>query len=306
MILITGGRGFLGRNLCHDLDIQKIKYDAPSSKDYDLRRIEHVENLFFYVKPTIVIHLAGKVGGIKGNNDNQYDFYYDNITINTNVVHTSLNDNRVKYILTTSSVCVYPQIAPHYPITEDMLNLSPPEPTNQTYAYTKRMMQMHLDAWKHSNKKWCILYSNNLYGPSDHFGQQGAHVIPDLIHKLHNAKLNNELYVELMGTGQSLRQFTYAPDLCKIILNCVQHELVGSFNIGNIEEVTILALANLIKDIVGYKGNLYFNGSLDGQMRRSISIDKFTQVFYKPEFIALKEGLEKTYEWFLKNEIAKL
>ena len=298
-ILVTGGWGMLGQALQKELPQATFL----SSKACDLTRRHMTEGCFGLQRPQAVIHLAGKVGGIKGNNDNQYQYFYENIRINTNVID-ACRLRKVDYILALSSVCVYPRIAPHYPITENMLHEGEPEPTNRTYAFTKRLMQVQLEALP--EQKSCVLYSTNLYGPRDHFNEEGAHVIPDLISKLHKAKINNEPEVELYGTGVSLRQFTYVEDMACLIKAIFTARLCGSFNAGNPEQVSIKELVEILVPIIGYKGKIIWNGKLDGQYKREVSMDKLQKaiptLFDNFQWTPLKEGLIKTYEWYLKHK----
>lgn len=297
--LVTGGSGMLGQALKKILP--NAKY--PDRIACDLERRVATEGCWNFMRPTSVIHLAGKVGGIKGNNDNQYDFCYQNLRLNSNVVD-ACRIQKVDYILAMSSVCVYPRVAPSYPITENMLHQGEPEPTNRAYAFSKRLMQVQLEALAQQyGQKFCVLYSTNLYGPNDRFNEQGAHVIPDLISKLHKAKVTNQPVVELYGTGVSLRQFTYVEDMAQLIKAVFDRKLCGSFNAGNPEQVSIKELVELLIPIIGYQGQIVWNGQLDGQYKREVSVEKLQGEL--PEFFGyfkwtpLKEGLEKTYRWYL-------
>lgn len=292
-IVVTGGSGMVGRSL------KKFLPDAVflSSHDCDLKNTASTTEYFSDLKPDVVIHLAARVGGIIANNDAQYDFFYENVMINTNVIHCCLKQK--SKLIALSSTCVYPKID-HYPITEDMLNLGNAEPTNSGYAYAKRAMKHQMEsAARQYNVRWALLYATNLYGAHDHFGRQSAHVIPALLHKIHLAK--NMPSVELYGTGAPLRQFLYVDDLSRIIKKAIDIDLTGDYNVVNPPNISILDAANAAKEVVGYTGKLEFNGKLDGIYRKDASIEKLKQSMELPEFTNLIDGLKLTYNWYLGN-----
>jgi len=298
-VTVTGGTGMVGCALQRIMP-KDFTSSYLSSKFADLRCADKVAQSLSPLKPDVVIHLAAKVGGIIANNANQYDFFYDNLMINTNVVNWCMK-HKVK-LIAISSTCVYPKKIEQYPITEDMLNLGDAEPTNAGYAYAKRAMkhQMEAAARQHS-VEWALLYASNLYGPKDHFGRESAHVIPAILHRIHLAKLNNDPTVEIYGTGKPLRQFLYVDDLGKVILAALEQNLVGDYNVVNPPNISIREVAETIVDVVGYEGELEFNGKLDGIYKKDASVEKLKKSMDLPEFTSLRKGLELTYDWYLEH-----
>ena len=269
-----------------------------SSKDADLRCATETTKVLSDQKPDVVVHLAARVGGIVANNAYQYEFFYDNLMINTSVVHWCAK-HKVK-LVAVSSTCVYPKKIEKYPITEEMINLGDAEPTNAGYAYAKRAMKHQMEAAaRQYDVKWALLYASNLYGPHDHFGKEQAHVIPALMHRIHNAKVANDPQVEILGTGKPLRQFLYVDDLCKIIQKSIDADLVGDFNVVNPPNIPIRQVAETIADIVGYRGELVFNGQLDGIYKKDASVDKLRSAIDLHRFLDLREGIKRTYDWYL-------
>jgi GDP-L-fucose synthase len=294
-ILVTGGTGLLGSALKAKLP----EASFPTREELDLSKSrEVIDAIAGRNAPDVVIHLAGKVGGIQGNSSNQYRFFYENLMINTNVLE-ACRLARTPYVLTMSSVCCYPRVAPSYPITEGMLHMGAPEPTNCGYAHAKRAMQAQCDALRAShNMNIGVLYSTNLYGPGDHFGEPGAHVIPDLFHKLCTAESGE---VELYGTGKALRQFTYVDDLAEAIKKITESRLCGDYNIGNPEEVSIETLVDEICRVIGFDENIKWSGELEGQLRRTVSMERLEAALGPMAWTSLREGLEKTYRWYNKE-----
>lgn len=295
MILITGGTGMLGKSLSKFIDGKFI-----GSKEYDLRKKDDVIKCFEKYKPKKVIHLAAKVGGIINNKNHQYDFYLDNVLINTNIIDACLKFN-VEHILTVSSTCVYPSIVHSYPMTEDMVHDGLPEKTNLTYAYSKRMMEIQLEAARQQfGLNSCNLYCSNMYGPNDCFNENECHLVPALISKMHNAKISKN-DIELHGTGKPLRQFTYVDDFAEIIHMAINANIQGSYNVSTDENLSVLDIAQSVSSIIGFNGNMSFSNTLDGQFRKDVSCNKLFSEIKPFNFTPLKLGLEKTYKWYKEN-----
>ncbi len=290
MILVTGGTGLLGKSLSRLLPGVYL-----GSSDCDLRSKESVNRCFDLYAPKVVVHLAARVGGIIDNSKYQYDYFYDNVMMNVNVVDACLN-HKIDRLIAISSTCVYPEKTESYPMTEDMVHDGMPEKTSLTYAYSKRMLQVQMRSLPTNSISSVILYPSNLYGSHDKFGER-AHLVPALINKMHKAKMDNVDHVMLYGTGKPLRQFTFVDDVSKVIEFFVGSKLEGEWNVATPENLSVLDIARAVARVVGYQGDLRFNGQLDGQFRKDVSTEKLRAV-YSGEFTKLEDGLERTYEWY--------
>lgn len=291
-ILVTGGTGMLGHA------VHKVLPDAKyvGSATHNLTDRDTADELVADGWD-VVIHAAARVGGIKDNSDNPYDYFTENAQINTNVVNACVF-YKVPKLIAISSTCVYPANPPSFPITEEMLHAGPPHETNFGYAYAKRMMQVQIDAArKQFGFKWSVIYPSNLYGPHDTFDLQRSHVVPALMMKMHKAKVEGEDSVVLMGTGTPLRQFTYVDDLASAIVDNVSGGDGVDFNFAP-EGVnhSISGLATAIKSVVGYKGSIIWSGHTDGVMRKDVLCPRSWRG------TPLLAGLAKTYQWFLENK----
>jgi len=294
-ILVTGGSGLAGRSLQVILSAKYL-----SSSDYDFRNQNQTQECFKRYEPKIVIHLAGKVGGILANVKSPYDFYYDNIMMNTNVLHACAV-NKVEYILAIAGTVMYP-LPPQLPITEEMIHTGMASKNHRGYSYAKRMLQVQLDcANAQYGIKSSLLIPGGLYGPYDHFHEEKGHVVPTLLKRIHDAKINQEKFVECYGTGKPIRQFTYAKDLANAIVQVVEKRLQGEYNICNPEGHSIAELIRIIVETVGYKGEIRFNNKLDGILRNEAS-DAKIQAEIRLHYTSLEKGLKLTYDWY-KEEI---
>jgi len=292
MILVTGGTGLLGKTLSKYLNSDdEILW--LSSKDADLRDVTVTKDLFEFYKPSTVIHLAAKVGGILSNVAYQYDYYIDNVRINTNVIDECIRIQ--SKIIAISSSCVYPAKASKYPLTEDQVHESMPEPTNISYAYTKRMMDIQLNAARENyGIGSVILYLGNLYGIDDHYNDKESHLVPALIYKFHNAKINDEETVELYGDGTPLRQFTLSDDVAKVINKFLINYVPDSYNVSCPENLSVKEIVEIVKDTVGYKGNIKFNGQYNGVHRKDLDCSKLLKQ-HDVDFTSLKDGVKLVY-----------
>lgn len=300
-VLVTGGSGMVGHAL------QKLLPNATylSSMDCDLRDVRGVSGLFFSHKPDAVIHLAARVGGIKDNSDFLYDYFIQNLRINTNVINACV-ELKIPKVIALSSTCVYPAVVESYPIKEEFLHRGYPEKTNYGYAFAKRMMQVQMETAKHQHGlNWSILYPSNLYGPYDTFDLQKSHVIPALMLKFHNAVKEGKDTVELYGTGLPLRQVTYVDDLAKMLLRILNSNISGDFNFANPRNYSIAEIAQSIAKVTNYWGSIYYNGNLDGVYRKDVDISKISSVFDLEPFTNLDEGLRQTYDWYLQQTLVK-
>lgn len=295
-ILVTGGSGLVGKHL------RKILPDALyiSSKDCDLRDQRQVYDLFETIKPTSVIHLAAKVGGIKDNIAKPAEYFEDNVLMNTNLLKVSY-EYGVKQFIGILSTCIYPDKVENYPMKEEDMFLGPPTPTNFSYGYAKRSLAVQIDAYnKQYGTRYNYLIPCNLYGEFDNFENENKmHFLTALLYKIKNSQ-NNQ--IELLGTGKPLRQFMYAKDFAKIIKQTLENNITESFNVAPNENLSINDMA--LEAISAINPSLkikYSNPELDGQYRKDVDNSKFQSIFPNFRFTSLREGLLRTY-YTLFNE----
>lgn len=300
-ILITGGSGLLG---------SAFKRIVPneiflSSKDLDLKNKKHINHFFENNKINTVIHLAGKVGGVKTNTEKIYDFYHENSIINNNIIESCIY-YKIPKLVCCLSTCVYPdEKYVNYPLTEEQLHNGPPHFSNYGYAYSKRMVDVQLKAAKQQyNCNYISVIPNNMYGENDNFDLNDSHVLPALIRKIWEAKINNKPYFEVWGDGEVYREFTYAEDIAKAITFCLKnYKSVEPINIGNTKEYLLKDIIKLICIELGYSGEIKFDISKPkGQIRKPTSNKKFLSLGWKEEmYTPLEIGIKKTCDWFKKT-----
>ncbi len=255
-ILVTGATGMVGSSFS-DIDTSHDLVFA-GSKDYDLTSWYDTLNMIERTKPSAIIHLAAKVGGIKANIENQGDFYTTNSLINTNVLKAA-KDLKVEKVVSLLSTCIYPDIV-SYPLTEDQIHNGPPHISNYAYAYAKRMLDVQSRAYRDQyDCNFITAVPNNLFGENDNFDLENSHVIPAMIRKTYEAKLSNKNVV-LWGDGSPLREFTYSKDLAEILLFLLEHyNEEGPINVGNTNEISIKTLAETISEILDFKGKIIWD-----------------------------------------------
>ncbi|WP_430303841.1 GDP-L-fucose synthase family protein [Splendidivirga corallicola] len=274
-----------------------------TSAELDLRNQQEVETFFQNEKPDVVVLAAAKVGGIHANNTFRAEFLYDNLMIESNVIHQSYVQG-VKKLLFLGSSCIYPKLA-QQPLKEEYLLTGLLEPTNEPYAIAKIAGIKLCEAYR--SQYGCNFISampTNLYGPNDNYDLNNSHVLPALIRKFHTAKIEGKPFVEIWGTGSPKREFLHADDLadaCYFLLqNYNESELV---NIGCGEDISIKELAMLVKDVIGYEGDLKFDTSKpDGTPRKLMNVDKLNALGWHYS-ISLKDGIEKVYKELKWEEI---
>jgi len=295
--LVTGGTGMVG-NAIKDL-LSKNKTVFLSSNMCDLRNKISTQHLFNSVRPTHVIHLAAKVGGVKANYDYLGEFYYDNIRINTNVLEAA-RKVKVKKMVSLMSTCIYPDNV-SYPLTEDQIHNGEPHYTNFAYAYAKRMLDVQSRAYREQyGCNFITAVPNNLYGPYDNFDLKDSHVIPALIRKIWEAKLNKSEVV-IWGDGTPLREFTYSKDIAKALLFLLDnYDDKHPINIGNTEEYSIASLVENLCSLFGFRGDVVWDTSkMSGQHKKPSSNQKFIDLGWDPNnYTSLEEGLKETCKWF--------
>jgi GDP-L-fucose synthase len=301
-IYVAGHRGMVGSAIVRKLQDEGFtNLLLRTSSELDLRDQFSVNKFFEKEKPEFVFLAAAKVGGILANNTYRADFLYDNLLIEANIIHASYL-NGVKKLLFLGSSCIYPKLAPQ-PLKEEYLLTGLLESTNEPYAIAKITGIKLCEAYR--DQFGCNFISampTNLYGPGDNYDLQGSHVLPALIRKFHEAKTNNASAVEIWGTGSPLREFMYVNDVADACFFMMQQYDEKLFlNVGTGEEISIRDLALMVKDVVGFGGELQFDNSKpDGTPRKLMDSSRLHALGWK-HATSLKEGLEKTYKHFLKE-----
>lgn len=296
-IYIAGHKGMVG-SACWRL-FEKEGYNnliGKSSKELDLRNQNDVKNFFKIEKPDVVIDAAARVGGIWANNEYPYEFLMDNLLIQNNLINFSLEFNVNKFIFLGSS-CIYPKLAPQ-PLKEEYLLTGPLEETNQWYAIAKISGVKLIEAIRNQYKKdFVALMPTNLYGPGDNYDLKTSHVLPAMIRKFHEAKLNNHSDVLLWGTGGPKREFLHVDDLANAVFISVLNSMDSPiYNIGSGVEISIKELALLIQNSIGHKGKISWDLTKpDGTYRKLIDSSLFLKKGWMPK-INLKEGIENVYK----------
>lgn len=298
-IFIAGHRGMVGSAILRKLQASGyFNFILRTSAELDLRNQQQVNDFFEKGKPEYVFLAAAKVGGILANNMYRADFIYENMMIQNNVIHASyVND--VKKLLFLGSSCIYPKMAPQ-PLKEEYLLTGLLEDTNEPYAIAKIAGIKTCDAYR--SQYGCHFISvmpTNLYGPNDNYDLQNSHVLPALIRKFHEAKINHQPSVTMWGTGKPKREFLHADDLADACYFLMQHyDDKGLVNIGTGEDLEIGELAKIIREIVGFEGEIVLDTSKpDGTPRKLMDVSKLHSLGWKHK-IDLKEGLKRVYEEF--------
>lgn len=272
-----------------------------SSKEIDLRDQRAVEDFIQAEKPTAIIDAAAKVGGILANDTYPYEFLMDNMLIQNNLIRSAHENNVQKFIFLGSS-CIYPKFAPQ-PLKEEYLLTDSLETTNEWYAIAKISGVKLIQALrKEYNRDYVSLMPTNLYGPNDNFDLKTSHVLPAMIRKFHEAKVNGNAPVELWGTGSPMREFLHVDDLAQAILFALENTLEEHlYNVGTGVDLRIKDLAELIQSKVGHEGNIVWDKSKpDGTPRKLMDVSKMNKLGWSSK-ISLQEGIESTYNWFLFN-----
>jgi GDP-L-fucose synthase len=305
-VYVAGHRGLVGSAIMRQLEANgynNLVYRT--SKELDLRDHQQVNHFFVEEKPEFVFLAAAKVGGIVANNEYPADFIRDNLLIQTNVIDAAYR-NGVEKLLFLGSTCIYPKLAPQ-PLRENYLLTGELEPTNEAYAIAKiagiKMCQAYNRQY---GTQYISVMPTNLYGPQDNFDLHTSHVLPALVRKMHEAKENNAPFVEIWGTGTPKREFLYSKDLADACIFLMNNYSDSEFvNIGVGEDIAIKELAEKIKEVVGFQGELNFDTSKpDGTPRKLVDVTKLNSLGWKAT-TSLDEGLKQAYQWFLENEAIK-
>jgi len=301
-IYISGHSGLVGTALVKELQNQGYEnIITKPHKELDLLDPKATKKFFDKERPEYVFHLAAKVGGIVGNKTYPADFLYENQMINTNVLK-SAHDTKVKKLLNFGSVCIYP-VAAEVPIKEQSLLTGPLEYTNEAYAIAKISSLILAKKYKEQyGDNFISVMPANLYGPNDNFHKQNAHVIPMLLRRFVETKEAKEKEVIVWGTGKPTRDFLFSEDLAEgLVYLMLNYDELEHINIGPGCETTIKELAELMKEVAGFEGELIFDTSKpDGTPRRYLDTTKINELGWKAK-TPLKEGLQKMYDWFMQN-----
>ena len=303
-ITVTGGAGFLGSYVVSRLRESGCKnIFIPRSRDYDLVDNDAVKRLYQNAKPDIVIHLAGRVGGIGANKQNPGRFFYDNLIMGVQMMEQGRLAGIEKFVA-VGTICAYPKFTP-VPFREEDLWNGYPEETNAPYGLAKKMLLVQAQAYRQQYGFNVIyLLPVNLYGPGDNFDPESSHVIPALIKKCVDAIKNGNEEIVVWGTGKPTREFIYVEDAAEgIVLATEKYNKSAPVNIGSGFEISIKDLANLVAKLTGFKGQIVWDTSKpDGQPRRRLDISKAEAEFGFKAKTKFKEGLRETIEWYLSHE----
>ena len=296
--LVTGASGLLGSEILRE----RPESVGLSSKDFDLTEASSLR-LCPNGKFDTVIHCAARVGGVKSNTDYVADFFDDNVRMNMNVIEACKHDGLK--LVSVLSTCIYPD-APYvkYPLTESQLHMGPPHHSNFGYAYAKRMLEVQSRAYRQQyGCNFISVIPNNLYGFNDNYDLNIGHVIPALIRKFHEAKVEGRDEVIVWGTGRPIREFTFARDAAKIILWLAEnYDGDEPVNIGNPDCISIEHLAKMIGEEIGYEGHVRFDTSKpDGQYEKPSSNEKLRSIGWDGEYTPLRDGLRETIGTFMKR-----
>ena len=300
-IFVAGHNGMVGSAIVRKLkELGYTKIVTKSRKELDLTNQFQVNQFFHFERPEYVFLSAAKVGGIKANDDFRADFIYENIMIQSNIIKAS-HDNGVKKLLFLGSTCIYPKHCPQ-PIKEEYLLTGLLEPTNDAYAIAKISgVKMCQSFNKQYGDNFISVMPTNLYGPNDNYDLNNSHVLPAMIRKFHEAKVEEKDIVEIWGTGTPMREFLYVDDLadaCVYLMNNYNSSEI--VNIGTGEDLTIKDLAHLVKEVVGFNGDIYFNTDKpDGTPKKLSDVSKLKEIGWSYK-TSLKEGIQKTYTDYVK------
>ncbi len=299
-ILITGASGLIGSNLLNSLSNYGCEVLGIDSKQ-DLRVAANANNLLEKFKPTIVFHLAAKVGGIFANSNFKADFYSDNVLINTNIVNACVKNN-VEYIFAMGTGCAYPKRLENQTLYEKDFLDGIPEFTNDAYAYAKRGLLVHLQSLEESNVlNYTYCLPANIYGPYDNFHPLNSHVVPGLIRRFCDSKDKNLKEILIWGDGTARRDFLFIDDCVDAIIKLAELKYSGTVNVSSGSLTSIKELANIIGEVSEFKGIIkYDQTKLSGQNQRFMDFSKMEKLGWSPK-VNLSTGIRKTVSWFREN-----
>ena len=300
VVVVTGGAGFLGREVCRQVEACDPKsIFVPRSRAYDLRHREAIEQLMADSNPDIVIHLAAIVGGIEANRLNPGRFFYENAIMGVELIEQARRFDVEKFV-SIGSICAYPKFTP-VPFREDDIWNGYPEETNAPYGLAKKMLLVQSQAYRQQyNMNAITLFPVNLYGPGDNFDLQSSHVIPALIRKVCEAMQRGEKQIEVWGTGVASREFLYVADAAEgIVKATLDYEDAEPVNLGSGTEIRIRELAEMICEVCGYSGKIEWNRNKpDGQPRRCLDTNRAKDYFGFEAKTELRDGILETVNWY--------
>jgi GDP-L-fucose synthase len=303
-IFVAGHRGMVGSGLVRRLEAESfVNLLVRDKSNLDLRDESAVAKFFAEEKPDIVVLAAAKVGGIKANSDYPVEFLLENLRIQNNVIHSAY-ENDVRKVLFLGSSCVYPKFAPQ-PIPETALLSGPLEPTNEAYAIAKIAGIKLCQAYSREHgSNFISVMPTNLYGPNDNFNLETSHVFAALLRKAHEAKTRKDRKLTVWGSGTPRREFLHVDDLASACLMLLEkYNSPEIINVGCGEDISIVELAELICDVVGFDGDLTWDATKpDGTPRKLLDVTKLRALGWKPS-ISLRDGIAQTYEWFRANYV---
>ena len=301
-IYIAGHRGMVGSACWRALSsVGYTNLIGKTSKELDLKDQSAVEDFISSEKPDAIIDAAARVGGILANDSYPYEFLMDNMLIQNNLIRSAHENDIEKFIFLGSS-CIYPKHAKQ-PLKEEYLLTGPLEPTNEWYAIAKISGVKLIQAIrKQFGRDYVSLMPTNLYGPNDNFDLNTSHVLPAMIRKFHEAKMDNHSSVTLWGSGSPMREFLHVDDLASAVVFALENTLYENlYNVGSGSDLTIKSLAQMVQSIVGHKGEIIWDSAKsDGTPRKLMNVSKLKQLGwqYRTE---LEDGIVQTYQWFLVN-----
>jgi len=307
VVLVTGGSGLVGMAMQRVIQEEKLheteEWIFLTSKDGDLRDFDQTDKIFVQHKPTYVIHLAAFVGGLFKNMKYKVEFWRYNTQMNDNILACAHKHN-VERVISCLSTCVFPDKTT-YPIDETMIHDGPPHPSNEGYAYSKRMIDVcdRLYAEEYG-RNYTSVIPTNIYGPHDNYHLEDSHVIPGLVHKCYLAKKNGTP-LTVMGSGTPLRQFIYADDLARLFVWVLRnyHDPVPIIlSVGEEDEVSIKDVVKFIVEAMDFKGQVVWDTTKsDGQFKKTASNKKLKSLYPQVTFTPIKDGVKKTVDWFVAN-----
>jgi len=303
-VVVTGGAGFLGSFVVEKLEARGVQQIfVPRSKNYDLRTLEAIQRLLTDTQPTMVIHMAARVGGIGANREHPADFFYDNLMMGTQLFHECWRANIEKFVA-LGTVCAYPKFTP-VPFHEADLWNGYPEETNAPYGLAKKMMLVQSQTYREQyNFNSIFLLPVNLYGPRDNFDLETSHVIPALIRKCLEAKNRQDKSLVAWGDGSPTREFLYVEDAAEGILLSAEHfNESDPVNLGSAFEISIKDLLELIARLTGFSGEIVWDTTKpNGQPRRKLDTSRAKTKFGFESQISFEEGLKRMIEWYVQHQ----
>ena len=304
-ILVTGGAGFLGKQVIDQLKQAGANPDnilVTRSRDYDLTKMDACQSAV--AGQDVIVHLAAHVGGIGLNREKPAELFYDNLMMGTQLIHAAYEAGAEKFVC-VGTICAYPKFTP-VPFKEDDLWAGYPEETNAPYGIAKKALLVQLEAYRQQyGFDGIYLLPVNLYGPEDNFDPRSSHVIPALIHKVHEAQMRGDKSLPVWGDGSPTREFLYSTDAARgIVMATQKYSDAAPVNLGTNSEISIKDLAELVCDVMGFEGELVWQTDQpNGQPRRCLNTDRAKQAFGFEAQVDFREGLKNTVKWYRQNAV---